>query len=139
MAKQELAFEHKIVQPLKPFGGKIWLLAVSGGVDSLALAEVLFRWSRLLKIQLRVGHVHHGLGASGMQKRYRLRAQKTVAAWCEERKIPFFTNVPEAVELKSEAELRHYRQDFLKTWAEETAADFIVYAHHLDDLLETRV
>lgn len=139
MAKQDLAFEHKVVQPLKPFGGKNWLLAVSGGVDSMVLAEVLFRWSRLLKIKLFVAHVHHGLMGSPVQKKYRARAQKTVAAWCRERGIPYFTNEAETVELKSEADLRDYRQKFLNEWRKDCGAEFTVYAHHLDDQFETRV
>ncbi len=139
MAKQDLAFEHKVIQPLKAHAGQIWLLAVSGGVDSMVLAEVIFRWSRLLKVRLHVGHVHHGRKAPAPQKRFRDHAQKTVAEWCSARSVSFMTNEPEDVELKSEAALREYRQKHLKEFAARAGAHFIVYAHHLDDLLETRL
>lgn len=134
MGNPVLRFEHKVIQPLKAFGGGDWLVAVSGGVDSLVLAEVIFRWARLLKIRMRVAHVHHGLGA---RRRYRDRAQKAVAAWCAERKVPFLTNQAENVDLASEADLRDYRLKLLRAWSE--GSDHVLFAHHRDDLLETRL
>jgi tRNA(Ile)-lysidine synthase len=134
MGDPVLRFEHKVIQPLRAFGGGDWLLAVSGGVDSMVMAEVIFRWSRLLKIRLRVAHVHHGRGA---QRGYRDRAQKAAAKWCETRKIPFLTNEPEDLELKSEAALREYRLKFLRDWSADS--DHVLFAHHQDDLLETRL
>lgn len=139
MADQNLALEHKVIQPLRAFSGGDWLLAVSGGVDSLVLAEILYRWSRLLKIRLHVAHVHHGRSATKKQTDYRDKAQKLVGDWCEKRRVTYLTNLPESLRLGSEAELREYRQSHLQVWAESLAAKFIVYAHHRDDLLETRM
>lgn len=139
MADRNLALEHKVIQPLKGVSGGDWLLAVSGGVDSMVLAEILFRWSRLLKIRLHVAHVHHGKSPAKKQSHYRDRAQKLVGQWCAERQVAYLTNSPEVMELKSEAQLREYRQSHLQTWAESLGAKFIVYAHHRDDLLETRI
>jgi len=139
MADRNLAFEHKVIGPLKALGGGDWLIAVSGGVDSLTLVEVLFRWRRLLKVRLHVAHIHHGTGVHPRQKRYRDRAQKLVKEWCAQREIPFFSNEPESISLKSEADLREYRHEHLRRWRAQSGAVFTVYAHHRDDLLETRV
>jgi len=141
MANPELAFEHQVIRPLKALKlpRQRWLLAVSGGVDSMVLAEVLYRWRQLLKAELVVAYVHHGSMAEPALKRYRLEAQKSVANWCREKQIRFLTNRPEKIELKTEEQLRLYRQEQLENWAAAEKADLIVFAHHRDDLLETQL
>lgn len=141
MARQDLAFEHRVLQPLKKLKNRPrrWLLAVSGGADSMALAEFCRRWSRGLKIEFAVAHVHHGsLGAASSVK-FRARAQRHVRSWCASHGIEFLTNVPEKIELRSESELRDYRRAWLEKWRSEHGFDTVAFAHHSDDLLETRL
>lgn len=141
MSNRELAFEHHVVRPLRGLKaeGETWLLAVSGGVDSLVMAEVLCRWQRLLKVTFHVAHVHHGRNASPSQLRFRDCAQKLTRQWCLAKGVLFKTNEVEDVKLPSEASLRDYRLSWLRRWTEELQVDRIVLAHHADDLLETRM
>lgn len=135
-----LKLEHAVLRNLRglPRGEK-WLLATSGGVDSLVMAEVLQRWSRHFKVELGVAHVHHGFGSSIRQNRFRDQAQALVKEWATERKLPFFTNGAEAETGVSEGHLREFRRAHLRRWLREGQYDRVVLAHHLDDLLETRL
>ncbi|NJM10276.1 MAG: hypothetical protein HC883_05295 [Bdellovibrionaceae bacterium] len=96
MAKQDLAFEHKVIRPLQALAlpPQAWLVAVSGGVDSMVLCQVLLRWRKLLKGEVHVAHVHHGPSVNIEQGRYRDLAQQTVREWCAGHDIPFYSNKP---------------------------------------------
>lgn len=139
VSRIDLRFEHKVLKDLrsvKPRPGR-WLIAVSGGVDSLAVAEVLWRWRRLLKIELVVAHVHHGRDSNGD---FRDRAREHVRRWCCDRRVKFISNPQvENLGLKGEAQLREFRHRALRGWGRQLGASHIVMAHHADDLLETRV
>jgi tRNA(Ile)-lysidine synthase len=136
-----LKTEHLVLRTLAGVAGsgERWLLAVSGGVDSLVMAEVLYRWRRHFKVSLAVAHVHHGRGPSASQNRFRARAQKRVQAWAQEKGLEFFTNSSETQTAVSEGELREFRRGQLRGWFRQGEFDRIVMAHHLDDLLETRM
>lgn len=133
-----LKVEHLVLRELSsvPVEGERWLLAISGGVDSMACAEILFRWRRYLKVELAVAHVHHGAG-SARQTTFRDLAQAYVREWAVRHSLEFFTNPASEIELSSEEELREFRLSHLGAWAKKF--DRIVFAHHADDLLETRI
>jgi tRNA(Ile)-lysidine synthase len=154
------ATEHRVAQTLRPLNlnGAVLLLAVSGGLDSMVLLTVLARLQKMLKLQITVAHVHHGKIA-GARGAFRRRAWSLVAAQATHLGLRFFSNVespssgrrhplqfrlsPPRV-LKSEAELREFRYSLLRGWQKELAhaSDapvWLVTAHHLDDLLETRL
>lgn len=140
MANQELALEHRVIQPLKALAlPGPWILALSGGVDSMVLAEILRRWRRALKVQFYVVHVHHGHGESPAQNRFRDKAQALVRTWSAEHGFDFLSNAPEKLDLSSEAQLRSYRLEHMWQHANVVKASHIVFAHHRDDLLETRL
>ncbi len=105
----------------------------------MALAEFARRWSRYFGASFAVAHVHHGLDVPATQRRFRRQAQALVRDWCAGHGIPCFTNVPEKTAARSEAELRAYREAWLEKWVAEGAFDALVFAHHADDLLETRL
>jgi tRNA(Ile)-lysidine synthase len=112
------------------------LLACSGGVDSVVLLEVLFRIRRLLKLELVVAYVHHGPGA----KFYRNKAQALVQMLAKSHNLEFLTNLDRPKKaLKSEAEFREFRWQHLQAWRAQHDCQSIVVAHHLEDLLETRM
>jgi len=137
-----LKVEHIVLRALggRPARkGEKWLLAVSGGVDSMAMAEILYRWRRYLGVELAVAHVHHGLGSSQKQNSFRLRAQTCVADWAQRAGVEFLSNPPLAAELESEEELRDFRRQHLADWRRRGNFDRVLFAHHRDDLLETRM
>ncbi|MCC7404997.1 MAG: tRNA lysidine(34) synthetase TilS [Bdellovibrionales bacterium] len=154
------ATEHRVAQTLRPLNldGAVLLLAVSGGLDSIVLLNLLVRLQKLLKVQVVVAHVHHGK-TSGAGASFRRRAWSLVAGAAASHGLRFFSNVEGEAEgrrrslrfsmspprvLKSEADLREFRYSLLRTWQRElehTLATpvWLVTAHHLDDLLETRL
>jgi tRNA(Ile)-lysidine synthase len=141
VADQAKALEHKVLKRLKMriSANEKWLVAVSGGVDSIVLIELLRRWQKWLKAEFVVAHVHHGLAKSLRQNRYRAGAQRLVKEYCSRHALKFLTNAPQKNALKSEAEWRAFRSELLENWRVEEGAAGVVFAHHLDDLLETRV
>lgn len=140
MSRPDLALEQKVLRAFKslPEAPQKLLLAVSGGLDSMVMAEILWRWRRGLKLGLAVAHIHHGPADSAGQARFRNRALSFTRAWAEERGLEFFTNpVPPPRALQSEQEWRDWRERHLREWKLEF--DAVAIAHHQDDLLETRV
>lgn len=134
--------EQKVLRGLKllPNPPHRILLALSGGVDSMVLAEILWKWRVGLHLTLAVAHVHHGKAASRQQNDYRKRTQEFVCSWAEARNLPFFTNetAPQKI-LTNEQEMREFREACLVEWKQKYAFDAIAFAHHQDDLLETRL
>lgn len=118
-------------------------IAVSGGLDSVVLLDLVYRQFQTRKWnfeKLCVFHVHHGGEA-----RYRREAQDFVRKFCLTRQILFFTNSPEKeLSLNSEAELRAYRLSWFRRWSAQIEKEtgsfpFVFLAHHEQDLLETRL
>jgi tRNA(Ile)-lysidine synthase len=140
MRRQDLALEQKVLRGFKSLSTppRSILLAISGGVDSVVMAEILYRWRRGLGLRLAVAHVHHGSAATQGQSRFRDRAQRLVQRWAQERKLEFFTNQEQPPRrLKNEQEWREWRERWLKEW--RAGFDAVAFAHHQDDLLETRL
>lgn len=105
-----------------------YIVAVSGGVDSVALLHMLHTASAH---QLIVAHVDHGIRddssadaefVQGLASRYGL---------------PFVSTRLELGPNASEAAARHARYTWLESVQREHGADAIVTAHHQDDVLET--
>ncbi len=136
-----LTVEHLVLRALgrgNPQSGR-WLLAISGGADSMVMAEILFRWRRYLGIELALAYVHHGHGADESQNAYRDQAQAHVAEWASRRNLEFFTNISGAETGVSEEKLRDFRRAHLRRWLQAGAFTRLAFAHHRDDLLETRL
>ncbi len=108
---------------------KLYVLAVSGGVDSMVMLHVL---GKILKpSRTIVAHVDHGIRSDSFWDR------ELVQTYCQQKEIVF-----EYVELglgseASEAEAREARYTFLNSIKEKYHADAVVTAHHQDDLIET--
>lgn len=142
MTRLDLAIEQKILRELRTISilPQRVVMALSGGVDSMVMAEILSKWQVGLGLELSVSHIHHGVHPCPDQSRYRLQAQNFVKDWAVRHNLKFFTNLnlPKS-ELKGELVLRQHRLKLLKTWSEEWIADAVALAHHQDDLLETRM
>lgn len=116
-----------------------YILAVSGGADSLALADACVLWAEENKsLELVVAHVEHGIrGAEA------LADAKLVADFAEQRHVPFrcfHVDVPQAVAtygLSEEEAARKLRYECLEGLLQDLGYDAILTAHHQDDQAET--
>ncbi len=104
-----------------------YVIAVSGGVDSVVLLDVLYR--RGIR-SLVVAHVDHGIRPDSADD---AKFVKELAAHYD---LPFETVRLELGADASEDQARRGRYDFLRTVA-KTHNAHIVTAHHADDVVET--
>ena len=126
---------------LLPPGARV-LAACSGGPDSLALLDILWRLSRLSRYDFAVeaAHFEHGIRVEGGASQ---KDADFVAGFCEERGIACTIahgDVPayaEARKLSIETAARKCRYDFLEKTRRERGLDFIATAHQADDQAET--
>jgi tRNA(Ile)-lysidine synthase len=111
------------------------LLAISGGIDSLVLLDILDKQKSKLPWQFYVGHVNHGLQSMSDQWFNWVQEQAQV------RKIPFIGKhlrlFTEGVTQNIEAQARQARYDALTALAKEAGCEMILLAHHADDQIET--
>lgn len=114
------------------------VVAVSGGVDSVVLLDLLakkklakFLVRKLEKIEvLGVAHFNHSIHREADAQ------QKFVEQLAAKYRLPFFTKTSSR-KLKSEAEARAARYEFLEKIAKQEKADVLALAHHTDDQVET--
>lgn len=110
------------------------LIAVSGGADSLALAELMINSRRRFNLELCIGHFEHGL--RGQES---IDDAAFVKAFAEERGIKFIGGRGDvkayaaAEKISVETAARTLRYEFLS----KQNFDAIALAHHADDQAET--
>lgn len=105
-----------------------YLLAVSGGVDSMVLLDVL----RLApEIELSVAHFDHGIRPDSYKD------ARLVEEVCTQYQVPYFKEVAELGPDVSEAMAREARYAFLQGLMQEHHFDGLITAHHADDIIET--
>ncbi len=107
-----------------------YVIAVSGGVDSMVLLDSL---SKKPNVNLIIAHFDHGIRPDSNEDR--LLVQKAAKKYG----IPFVYDRVNLGAGASEAEARKARYNFLKTVKAATNAKAIITAHHQDDVLETAV
>ncbi|MBC7419331.1 MAG: tRNA lysidine(34) synthetase TilS [Bdellovibrio sp.] len=127
-------FEHQIWKLLKDHHldeVPSYVLAVSGGLDSMALMHVMsvVRPQAILKVL----HYHHG--DSPELNNFRKESLIFVKQQAKAIKNAKFVSAKSSHPLNSEAEMRDARWSFLRQNREENEA--IVTAHHMDDWVET--
>lgn len=130
-------FEHSVWKQLKKHGLEnrdSFILAVSGGLDSMVLLSVLHKLKP--KAQMIVAHFHHGESASADVQTYRDQAMQMVKAKAEAYGLEFFSG-KSLEKLKSEDEFRQKRLQFFAKLKGDFPHSVFVTAHHKDDLLET--
>jgi tRNA(Ile)-lysidine synthase len=113
-----------------------YVVAVSGGVDSVALLDLLARQSSKFQIpnskfQFIVAHFDHGIREDSGEDR------RLVQAMAQEYGLPFVYHEGKLGPDASEATARRARYDFLHEVRRAAGADAIITAHHADDVLET--
>ena len=104
------------------------VLAISGGVDSMAMLDIVRR--RFPKEEIIVAHFDHGIRDNS-----KLDAE-FVRRKAAEYGVEFYAGRAELDEGASEAEAREKRYEFLAKVAGSVGGE-IWTAHHLDDLVET--
>lgn len=107
------------------------LLAVSGGVDSLVLLDLMAHAPAAAGLELHVGHVDHGIHPDSAAV---ARAVEVVAG---RYRIPCRQDVLHLGPDASESIARVARYASLRRMADEIGAASIVTAHHRDDQIET--
>lgn len=139
--KLEMEFWEKL--KLHRMHNKKYLLALSGGLDSIALANLLLKTASKMKHELTVAHIHHGSKLISVEQlNYRNKAWKFCKDWANSNNIPFCSNY-DGMEFSSESEscseegLRDFRYKELEKLKSED--QILVLAHHADDQLETRL
>ena len=118
--------------------GSILVVAVSGGADSMALADGMAQLFKEGYCQPHVLHVEHGLRGDEA-----LADAELVRKFCEAKGLPF-TCVHVDVKayamqnkLSTEEAARKLRYAALKEQAQALNAEYILTAHHSDDQAET--
>lgn len=114
------------------------LIAVSGGADSLALAELMINARRRFGLELILAHFEHGLRGQAS-----IDDAAFVQAFAEERDTEFIGgngNVQTYAaenKLSVETAARTLRYEFLSKAKRDFNCDAIALAHHADDQAET--
>ncbi|MBO4401881.1 MAG: tRNA lysidine(34) synthetase TilS [Selenomonadaceae bacterium] len=114
------------------------VVAVSGGADSLALADLLHRSQRLFKLELCIAHFEHGLRGQAS-----LDDAAFVKSFAENLGVEFYCesgdvqNFAAAEKISVELAARQLRYEFLSRVRLQKNFDAIALAHHADDQAET--
>ena len=139
--KEWLSIEHFVRQFLRIHeieNAKV-LLAVSGGLDSVALLRVMHSLQSAANLSLHVCYVHHGQSSDSKQNQYRDESSVFLKQLCEKLNLPFHTNEVLPSQLNSEDEFRQFRYHFLDQIMKQNELRYLATAHHSEDLLETRL
>jgi tRNA(Ile)-lysidine synthase len=105
-----------------------YLVAVSGGVDSVVMLDVL---AQDKKLDLIVAHFDHGIRDDSAKDQIFV---KTLASKYQ---LPFYSKRVDLGANSSEEKARDARYNFLCQLASELGARAVVTAHHQDDVIET--
>lgn len=114
-----------------PVNSKL-VVAVSGGVDSVVLLDLLTKLAPSWGWTLNVAHLDHKIRPDSNQD------AKLVGRLADQYGHQFYLGQLTGKD-KSESKLRHHRYNFLHSILDGTGSDFIVTAHHGDDRIETTV
>lgn len=127
-----LKFQNVLEQLQSQWQQKTYLLAVSGGVDSMVLAD-LFQVSRL---KFQIAHINYHLRNEDSNL-----DQQLVSDFCERNDIPFHLYEVSVGDKKPENSIQNWarelRYQFFRKIQKEQNLEYLVTAHHLNDQLET--
>lgn len=105
-----------------------YVVAVSGGVDSIVLLDLLCKNKELTLV---VAHFDHGIRPDSIEDR------KFVGEAAKRHGLEFVYETAQLGPRASEEQARNARYAFLRAQAKKYQADSIITAHHQDDLIET--
>lgn len=125
---------EKIERKLPSSNPTRYLLAVSGGIDSMAMIHIF----TVLNKNFSVAHCNFQLRGDESDK-----DQQFIKEFCTNNKIPFFTtsfntsSYSKINKVSTHEAARKLRYDYFHSLQQEYTFDFIVTAHHSDDNIET--
>jgi len=109
---------------------KSMTVALSGGVDSVVLLQLLHSLQKKYRFTLNATHVHHGLSKNAD------KWVKFCEKLCRDLSVPLdvhYVKLPQKKSLGIEGEARQLRYEKLL----QSKSDLVVLAHHADDQAET--
>jgi tRNA(Ile)-lysidine synthase len=124
----------KLLSRLGPFEDRPHLaVAVSGGVDSMALLRLAAAWAHARRGRVTALTVDHGLRAESAAE------ARQVARWCRTLRVPHavlrWEGPKPATGIQAAARAARYR--LLEDWCAAHAVLHLLVAHHADDQAET--
>ncbi len=108
------------------------LAGVSGGADSIALLILLKDASGFLPIHVEAIHVNHGIRGDESDA-----DEAFVRDICRREEVPLHVFRADLNGRRDENTAREARYRFFRECMKRTGADYLVLAHHADDLAET--
>ena len=129
-----LKFKKNILENFPSITSQKILLAASGGIDSMILADLFLKSN----INFAVVHCNFKLRDASSDL-----DQKFVEEYCNQNNIPFFTTsfdtsaFSKDFKLSTQVAARKLRYNYFYEILEKENFDFIATAHHLDDSIET--
>lgn len=130
----ESTFREQIEKTLHYYNQKKYLLAVSGGVDSMVLCYLFLK----LKMEFQIAHINYKLRGESSDL-----DQKVVENFAKKNKIHFHVYEVSEKDNKPENSIqlwaRELRYKFFNDIKNKENLEFLVTAHHLNDQLETFV
>lgn len=125
-------FQHSLERLFADYRNTKFLLAISGGADSMVLLD-LFKDS---KLKFEVAHINYQLRGEDSDK-----DQELVEKICEQNNIHFHLYQVSEMDNKPKNSIQDWariiRYNFFRKIQQERSLNFIVTAHHLNDQLET--
>ena len=109
------------------------LVAASGGPDSMALLDMLKDLQKKQKFELIAAHFNHQSRSDSEEE------TRILKDYCQKNEIPLFVAKwakNEQPKSGIEAAAREVRYNFLTKIAKNETADYLLTAHHGDDLIE---
>ncbi len=113
---------------------EFYILAVSGGVDSMVLLEQFFQLHKKFPIMIRVVHIHHHLRQESDEE------EGMVREFCRKRNLAidvYHWEEGSSQHSGIEEKARQFRYQKLKESQQKHHASYVVVAHHADDQAET--
>jgi tRNA(Ile)-lysidine synthase len=134
---------HRVQQTIQDFRmlepGHTVLVAVSGGADSMALLDTLWRLREPLALRLCVAHLNHQMRPDAAEDASFVEAVAGNLGLCyigDRRDVPTYRRQHKA---SPEDAARRLRYAFLRAAAAELGADRIAVGHTADDQAETEL
>lgn len=127
-----LKFQNVLEQLQAQSQQKTYLLAVSGGVDSMVLATLF----QLSGIRFHVAHLNYHLRGDDSD-----RDQQLVSDFCAQHQIPFYLYEVSEKDQKPQNSVQNWARElryrFFRNIQKQENLEYLVTAHHLNDQLET--
>lgn len=108
------------------------VVGCSSGPDSMALVDMLLKIRDKYNLMLVIAHVNHNVREESLEE------EKYIFDYCLQKSLMFETmTVDEYGEDNFENEARNIRYNFFNSLVEKYKANYLMTAHHGDDLIET--